>query len=454
MRQKSKFPRFVLFLGATAGMVFVLNYFFDIEVDKNAPIIYGVSDVAYVKDGEYRLKFADDSAIRSFHIYVTDKQQTVEIKKGNGDKKKEIEVVINIPKLDVFFDKENTRLSIEVVDSSWWNFGFGNKTHKEVKIVFDDRAPKINIIKHSASLTKGGSALIVFEVNDEYLDPSSVRIATNYGKNFTPQVFIKDNFYISLFAWPVYENEFYGYIIAKDKAQNMTKVRIPIFKRKKNYRTSKIALSKKFLNGKISSLFDEFKETDADTNVQKFVYLNEGQRAKDEDNIMSLTQAVPDDDFTNFSIEPFYPLRNGAKVASFGDFRIFTKNKKQVSTSYHLGLDLASVRRADIVSNNKAKVVFTGDNGLYGNTVILGHSLGIYSLYSHLSRTYVNVGDSISYGKVIGKTGTTGLALGDHVHFGTLVQGMEVRPSEWLDKRWIENNILKVIEDAKAIVLR
>ena len=454
MRQKSKFPGFIMLLAAATGTIFVLNYFFDIEVDKNSPIIYGVQDVAYVRGGEYRLKFADDSAIRSFHIYVTDGQQSIEVKKGVGEKQKEIEVAVNIPKLDVFFDKEKMRLSIEVVDASWWNFGFGNKTHKEVKIVFDDKSPTINIVKHSASLTRGGSALVVFEVNDEYLDPDSVRITTSYGKSFIPQTFVEDNYYISLFAWPVYQDEFYGYIVAKDRAQNTAKVRIPIFKRNKNYRTSRIALSKNFLSGKINSLFDEFKEVEVNTSVQKFVYLNEKQRSKDESVIMSLTQNTSQDDFSNFSIEPFYPLRNGAKVASFGDFRIFTKDQKQVSTSYHLGLDLASVRRADIVSNNKAKVVFVGDNGLYGNTVILGHSLGIYSLYSHLSRTYVNVGDDISYGKVVGKTGTTGLALGDHVHFGILVQGVEVRPSEWLDKRWIKNNILTVIKDAKSIVVR
>jgi murein DD-endopeptidase MepM/ murein hydrolase activator NlpD len=58
----------------------------------------------------------------------------------------------------------------------------------------------------------------------------------------------------------------------------------------------------------------------------------------------------------------------------------------------------------------------------------------------------------LKQGDVIAETGTSGLALGDHLHFGIMIQGIEVRPEEWLDKSWIKANITNVIKEAKKII--
>jgi murein DD-endopeptidase MepM/ murein hydrolase activator NlpD len=107
---------------------------------------------------------------------------------------------------------------------------------------------------------------------------------------------------------------------------------------------------------------------------------------------------------------------------------------------------------ATIISSNDGKVVFTENNGIYGNMPMIDHGMGLYTLYGHCSTVLVQQDEEVSAGTPIAKTGMTGLALGDHLHFGVLVQGVEVRPEEWMDKRWIKNNIDKVFQEANKII--
>ncbi len=155
-----------------------------------------------------------------------------------------------------------------------------------------------------------------------------------------------------------------------------------------------------------------------------------------------------------WEIKRFYPLKNGKRVASFGDHRYYYYKDKNhiVSESYHVGYDLASTKMADIVSSNAGKVVFADENGIYGNMPLIDHGLGLYTLYGHCSQLMVKEGDEVEAGQVIAKTGMTGLALGDHLHFGILVQGVEVRPVEWFDRKWIKKFISNVFKEADAII--
>jgi len=107
----------------------------------------------------------------------------------------------------------------------------------------------------------------------------------------------------------------------------------------------------------------------------------------------------------------------------------------------HLGIDLASTARAPVPAANAGKVVFAGDLGIYGNCVILDHGLGLQTLYGHLSQIEVKVGDIVAKGQAMGRTGTSGLAGGDHLHFDVLVSGQQVNPIEWWDPSWIKNNV-------------
>jgi len=123
-----------------------------------------------------------------------------------------------------------------------------------------------------------------------------------------------------------------------------------------------------------------------------------------------------------------------------------------VSQAYHMGLDLASVHMDAIKSSNSGKVVFVKTNGIYGNLPIIDHGLGLYTLYGHCSETHVQEKDTVVPQQEIARTGMSGYAMGDHLHFGILVQGIEVRPEEWMDTKWIADNITNVIDSAKMFI--
>jgi hypothetical protein len=89
--------------------------------------------------------------------------------------------------------------------------------------------------------------------------------------------------------------------------------------------------------------------------------------------------------------------------------------------------------------------------GIYGNCVIVDHGMGVASLYGHLSSIAVKVGDTVTKGQELGKSGMTGLAGGDHVHFTMLVNGRPVNPVEWWDPHWIQDRVERKLSESAAV---
>ena len=359
---------------------------------------------------------------------------------------------LKAPRRAFALKSDSVIVTIEATDASKWNFLAGNRAFVQKKFVVDSKRPSVGIVSNSYKISKGGSAIAIFKAEDSNLD--KLYIETSFGKRFKPIPFYKEGYYISLLAWPVQESGFRASIIATDLAGNRTKTNIPLYLKDRRYRVSKIKLSDRFLNGKVFELAEEYGvEEDADL-ISKFKFVNEELRKKNEELIHNITSKVDDIQIDSFDINTFYPLRNGKKVASFGDHRIYFYNGAKVSESWHLGLDLANVKMGKIKVSNPGEIVFAEENGIYGNMPILAHGLGLYTLYGHCSSLNVKEGDHVSSGEHIANTGTSGYAMGDHLHFGVLVQGVEVRPEEWMDRQWIRLNVTDVIKDAKKIIER
>jgi len=301
-------------------------------------------------------------------------------------------------------------------------------------------------------INQGGSALVVFQAEDDNLDQLYVKAN---GNRFKVQPYKKEGYYATLIAWPFTDESFEAKIIATDLAKNKREVHIPFYHGNPRYKVSKIRATDKFIDGKITDLASSDPEYDnIDDRLEKLKAINETMRKKNEDLIHKLSRHVSDDVLDKWKMKRFYPLRNGKKVASFGDHRYYYYGSKEnvISESYHVGYDLASTKMADIVASNPGKVVFADENGIYGNMPLIDHGLGLYSLYGHCSQLLVKEGDEVHAGEVIAKTGMTGLALGDHLHFGLVVQGIEVRPVEWFDQKWITKFIDNVFKEADRII--
>jgi murein DD-endopeptidase MepM/ murein hydrolase activator NlpD len=131
----------------------------------------------------------------------------------------------------------------------------------------------------------------------------------------------------------------------------------------------------------------------------------------------------------------------GKTTAGFGDERTYVYQGKVVDHEVHLGVDLASLVNSPVPAANRGVVVMAEPLGIYGQTVIIDHGLGVFSGYSHLSQMMVQPGDKVEKGTIVGKTGTTGLAGGDHLHFDVVIQGEFVDPIEWWDPHWLKDQV-------------
>jgi len=344
------------------------------------------------------------------------------------------------------------KIFVEVVDSSLWNFFLGNKAVATAELIIDNTPPKISLIAKSPSLTKGGSALVVVKIDDESLDKVALQVSKDIV--FQPVKYLKDNVYASLFVWPFNKDRVSPKIIATDKAGNTKEYPIRINMLHRKFRVSKIRASDKFINGKISELAASDAEfANITDKIEKFRAVNEYMRKKNEELIHSLSKKVTPID-EHWRVERFYPLHRAKKVADFGDHRFYYYKEPNniISTSYHLGLDLASIKHDKIYSSNQGEVIFASENGIYGNMPLIDHGFGLYTIYGHCSEVMVNKGDKVVANEVIAKTGMSGLALGDHLHFGILVQGIEVYPQEWMNKNWVKSSINDVFNKAKQII--
>jgi len=136
-------------------------------------------------------------------------------------------------------------------------------------------------------------------------------------------------------------------------------------------------------------------------------------------------------------------LKNAANMARFGDKRDYYYKGKKIDEQVHMGVDLASLANSDVPAANNGRVIFADRLGIYGLTVVLDHGQGLASIYSHLSNIGVQIDQDVTKGEIIGSTGQTGLAGGDHLHFGVMVSGLFVNPIEWWDNHWIQDNIMK-----------
>lgn len=146
---------------------------------------------------------------------------------------------------------------------------------------------------------------------------------------------------------------------------------------------------------------------------------------------------------------PFLQLGNSQVEASFADHRTYFYMGREVDRQVHLGFDLAVTAKVPIVATNRGTVLNAGWLGIFGNCVIIDHGLGVQSLYGHLSSFDVKVGDEVAKGQTIGRSGMTGLAGGDHLHFTLLVGGVMVNPVEWWDPHWMADRVDRKLNEAR-----
>ena len=137
---------------------------------------------------------------------------------------------------------------------------------------------------------------------------------------------------------------------------------------------------------------------------------------------------------TAFFSKPFqYPLTKIKSVGDFGNIR-----KSGTTAMQHLGVDLEAEEGTDVYASNDGVVSLVTELKDYGNTVVINHGLGIFTLYLHLEEFKVSIAQLVKKGDLVGLSGNTGYSIAPHLHFSLHVNNESVDPLVFIETTIVE----------------
>ena len=307
--------------------------------------------------------------------------------------------------------------------------------------------PQLAVLSQFHYINHGGSELVVYRVNPPDAE-SGVRVGDQTYRGF-PAGSADPALRVALFAllWDQPLNtriEVFG----RDSLGNEGSGTFDFRVFPKQFRSSTIPLDDRFLGRVVPSILQnspELRVDDPANLLAAYLAINRDLRRMNNESIAALAaETAPEMLWQG----PFKQLINTAVEAGFADQRTYVYNGQDVDHQVHLGFDLASTAAAPIRSANRGRVVHAGWLGIYGNCVIIDHGLGLQSLYAHLSSISVTLGELVETEAELGRSGSTGLAGGDHLHFTMLLGGNAITPIDWWSTQWVSDRVLRKLNEA------
>ncbi len=303
-------------------------------------------------------------------------------------------------------------------------------------------APQLTVVSTQHYATQGGSGLVVYRVDPARLE-AGARDGVVAGDWFfpgypVPQARAGERF--SLFAIPYDLEQASGVQLTfQDAFGNEThKAFLDRFFPQPMSRDT-IELNQEFLQKAVPEILGQTPELKSQGDLlADYLTINRDLRKANAATLRELALAsTPTWQWSG----AFLQLPNSKVTSAFADRRTYRWNSQTVDQQDHLGFDLASLRHAAVPASNRGTVRLARYFGIFGNSVVVDHGGGLMTLYSHLSTIAVTPGEPVEKGQELGRTGDTGLAAGDHLHYTVLLQGLPVNPLEWWDEQWINHRI-------------
>jgi murein DD-endopeptidase MepM/ murein hydrolase activator NlpD len=424
----------VLALGLIAGGIYLRPRF-----ETQPPQVRLTPDADVIGNAPLEISVTDAGAgLKSLSITLGDSRIAAEQFAAPVAEKK---VSVALAKLPGVKEGKAT-LRIAARDASLWGWFKGNQTLVQKEIAIDLTPPTLEVIADDRYISFGGAGALVYKTSADAAT-SGVRVGKHFFPGFPGQIKDKPEHLLVFFAHP-YDTPpgTRALLVSTDKAGNTREMPLTYELKDVKYRKSTIALSDGFLQNTVSPLVRDpaLRQGSA---KDLFVAVNKTLRKENEDRIAAVTKKASPSILWKGA---FTQLSNSKVEANFADLRTYTYKGEAIDTAYHVGYDLSVTKHYPVEAANSGTVALAEDLGIYGNTVILDHGLGLFTLYSHLSAIDVKVGERIEPKQILGRTGETGLAGGDHLHYGVYLHGMAVLPVEWWDGKWINDNIAPKLE--------
>jgi murein DD-endopeptidase MepM/ murein hydrolase activator NlpD len=410
-----------------AGGVYVYLVFFEQE----KPAIQVQPDAKHIGKS-LAVKVQDQkSGVAELQVDVVQQGKTLNLLYEKFPKKTRlVEKTIALRPLPKGLRDGEAQIKILAKDHSW---NWGNPVTVEKAVVIDTTPPQLGVLGTLHYGNQGGTGVITYQVSEE-VPLNGVQV----GATLFPGYAVGQGRYVAYFAIPQDASPQTSFsALAEDQAENRTQTGFRVVIKPKAFKKDKIQVSDSFLQ----NLLPYFTSKDPNlkgTPLEMFLAVNRKQREADHQEVKKVCrETVPKPLWAG----PFLRLPNSKPMASFAQDRTYYYNGKEVDRQIHLGVDLASLAQSRVPAGNSGIVVFAGPLGIYGNTVVVDHGCGLFSMYSHLSKIEVEVKKEVKRGDSLGRTGATGMAGGDHLHYAMMVQGVFVNPLEWWDPHWIRDNV-------------
>jgi murein DD-endopeptidase MepM/ murein hydrolase activator NlpD len=339
-------------------------------------------------------------------------------------------------------------LEVHARDGYWRPLRVGDRAVLALPVTIDLSPPSLEVLASTRYLYQGGGGLVVLR------SKGASRVGLTVGGTFLPAYPVgppDGGVLAAMVALPWNAPTSVPLsAVAQDEAGNSATHALSSEIKPRRFPADTIELKEEFLVRKLPELLPGRGAIPPDQIVPAFLSVNRDQRRAAEQTKRDLAaKTQPRPLWAGAFVQP----PNTKVFSNFAETRAYRYAGRDVDTAVHLGYDLASVKQSPVPAANSGAVVFAGPLTIYGNTIVLDHGLGLQTLYAHLSSMAVKEGDQVQKGQELGRTGSTGLAIGDHLHYEVLIQGVSVTPLEWWDGKWIRDHIGKPLREANVPLL-
>jgi hypothetical protein len=389
-----------------------------------------------------------DSGLRSLRVTIgegeaervlLDETYPGNLLSGGVRNEQESEIPLDAAALEDITSPNTLRIAVR--DWSWRGGLDGNETLVLLPLVIDVDPPRISVHSGLTYVRQGGSGAVAYRLSEETAR-DGVRVGDAEYRGY-PMPGARPNERIALFAIPIGSDPGAPVrVFAADAAGNESEAGWALVVNPHPQPTGTVRLSHNFMEMVVPRLAPSGASADRDA---AFHDINTRLRSENETRIREVVAASAPEPLFESGLRQ---LANSKVTSRFGERRTYYSEERPISEAVHYGYDLASFSAAPVTAAAAGRVLFADELGIYGNCVILDHGLGLTTLYGHLSRVDVKVGDRVEAEAVLGLTGATGLAGGDHLHFATLVGDTYVDPLEWWDAKWVETHVTATLRPA------
>ena len=341
-------------------------------------------------------------------------------------------------------------LEVLARDGFWRPIRVDDRPVLTAPVMLDFTPPSLEVVAATRYWAQGGGGLVVLR------SKGASRVAVTVGGlafRAYPAGPVESNLFVDIVALPWnYETGTPVTAGAQDEAGNVTSRAVAVEVKARRFKTDTIEIKDEFLERKLPELLPKRAGTIAPGDLlAAFLTVNRDRRKQAEEAKRALAaKTQPRPLWEGVFIQP----RNTKVFSNFAETRTYRYHGQDVDTQMHFGYDLAAVRQSPVPAANSGVVVFAGPLSIYGNVVVVDHGLGLQTLYAHLSSIAVREGDPVTKEQELGRTGSTGLALGDHLHYEVLINGVSVTPLEWWDAAWIRDHVGRPLREASLPLIQ